>query len=463
MKIQPVILCGGSGTRLWPESRELFPKQFIPILNQDSLFDITLKRLSLIHNCKKPIIVTNEKYNFLVRDVLHKLNIEATIILEPIGRNTAPAIYLASSFSKKSDTLLVLPADHYIGNNKLFIKSLNYVFKMNNINDWITLGITPTSPSTSYGYIKIDEKSSNNKIFKVEKFIEKPKTNLAKKLYKSQHFWNSGIFIGNSNMILKSIRKHAPNLAQKCDLTLNNVKKTKNNEYLFELKLFNKIPAISIDFSIIEKSKNVLCHPISCEWNDIGSWEKFFENIPFKNKPKKVIQVRSKNNFIKTKNRLIATIGINDLIIVDTNDATLIAKKGLEEKMRDITSILTKNNHSELKENLFETRPWGKFETLHASENLKIKKITVKPKSRLSKQFHYFRSEHWFITYGKASIYKDGEIFKLKKGQSIDIPKKSIHYIENTTNEELIFIELQMGTYFGEDDIIRLDDIYGRK
>tara|TARA_Y100000022_G_C13245043_1_gene374336 strand:- start:619 stop:2010 length:1392 start_codon:yes stop_codon:yes gene_type:complete len=460
--IRPIILCGGSGSRLWPESRVKLPKQFIPIKNNKSLFDFTLERIKKLKTLK-PIIITNEKYKYLTEDSLLKNKFDATIILEPIGKNTAPAIYLASKISNKNDQLVIMPSDHYIGKNKLLIEALQYISKQNILNDWVTLGIKPNSPSTSYGYLKLLDKKNKNKLFKVKQFIEKPNINRAKTLYKSKNIlWNSGIFIGYANMITKCIELHEPILAKKCVSALkNSTHLTSKDQYTFCTKMFKDIPSKSIDTAIMEKSKNIYCYQTDCEWSDVGSWERYFECFPAK-KSNKIIQVNSKNNSIKGTNRLIATVGVKDLVIIDNKDATLIAKKGLEERMRDLISILKKNNISEIEENTFENRPWGKFENLFISPNIKIKQITVNPKSRLSKQFHYFRSEHWFVTKGRGYVYKDGNNIILKKGQSVDIPKKCVHYIENKSDKVLTFIEIQMGTYFGEDDIVRLDDIYGR-
>lgn len=464
MKTRPVILCGGSGTRLWPESRENLPKQFIPLIDGNSLFDLTLKRLKLIKNLLTPIIVTNEKYKFLVKDSLQNFELNASIVLEPLGKNTAPAIYIASRLVNESENLLILPSDHYIGKNDVFAMAINNVIKLNQTKNWVIFGVIPEFPSTSYGYIKLNQNSSPEKMFLIKGFVEKPNLNEAKKLVSSNNsLWNSGIFFGNAKMIIESINKHAPSISENCDLILKKFKfPKKQNEFSFDLKLFKKIPSVPIDKAVMEKSKNVYCYPINCEWNDVGSWERYFECFPARNNSKKLVQVKSKNNLIRTEKRLIATIGVKDLIIVDSIDATLIAKKGLEENMRDLISCMSNKNIPEIKENLFENRPWGKFENLFISKNLKIKRITVNPKSRLSKQFHHFRSEHWFITKGKGSVFLDGKVRILKKGNSIDIPKKSVHFIENQTDKLLIFIEIQMGTYFGEDDIIRIDDVYGR-
>ena len=464
--IRPVILCGGSGTRLWPDSREKFPKQFIPIINQKSLFDLTLDRIKKFKNSLKPLIITNEKYRFLVKDALSNQKVDATILLEPKGKNTGPAIYLAAKLLNNNDNLIFLPSDHYIGKDDILINSINKILESRDLvnSNWITFGITPTFPSTSYGYIKLYDKNfTNNKLFKVQKFVEKPKLNDAIKYCDSrEYFWNSGIFIGNAKMIINSIRKHSPLISKNCDnLVKDELSLGKQSEYIFDVKKFNKIPSISIDVSVLQNSKNIYCNPIKCAWNDIGSWDRYFDTFSPKNN-KNIIQIKSKNNSIKSSKRLITTIGVRDLNIVDNDDAILIAKKGLDEDMRLLISALDKKNKIELKENIFENRPWGKFEILYTSKNVKIKKITVNPQSRLSKQLHYYRSEHWLIIQGSALVYKNGKIKNYKKGESVDIPKESVHYIENNTNKFLKFIELQMGTYFGEDDIIRLDDIYGR-
>lgn len=465
LKIRPIILCGGTGTRLWPESRSKLPKQFIPMSEGKTLFDLTLMRLKKIKNTLKPIIVTNEKYKFLVKDALFNQNLDSKIILEPSGRNTAPAIFIASKISNEDETLIIMPSDHYIGKVNIFINKINEILTKKFTSKWVTFGITPNQPSTSYGYIQLKDQNKKNLLYEVKNFIEKPELKKAKKFFQSKnYFWNSGIFIGNAKMIVDSIKQNAPSISKKCDeaIKYSTFCKTKD-EYSFVKKIFEKIPSISIDISVIEKSSNVLCCPINCDWNDVGSWNKYFECFPPKNNSEQLIQIDSKNNFIKTKNKLITTIGVENLIIVDNQDALLIAKRGLEQKMTDLISLLRKNKFKELEDNVFENRPWGKFENIFISNNLKIKTIIINPKARISKQFHNHRSEHWFITKGKASIFKDGKIINLSKGQSIDIPKKCTHYIENQTRTTLEFVEIQMGTYFGEDDIVRVEDIYDRK
>tara|TARA_B100000963_G_C22610747_1_gene664721 strand:- start:181 stop:1578 length:1398 start_codon:yes stop_codon:yes gene_type:complete len=464
MIVRPVILVGGSGTRLWPQSREKFPKQFIPTFKDYSLFDLTIKRVIKIKNSAKPIIVTNSDYQFLVKDSLKKFSINADIILEPIGRNTSAAIYMSAKICDKNDEIVIFPSDHYIQKENTFLNDVNLVLKKKNKSDWVTFGIFPNKPSSAYGYMKIQNINKNKYLKKITKFVEKPSISLAQKFLNSKNYvWNSGIFFGNANQIIKSITEHAPEIAKTAEKAFKSIKHTKNtNVYQFKKQDFEKIPSLPIDISVMEKNHNIYCYPCNFIWSDIGSWDSYLENIANHENGNKIFQLDSYNNIIKSHNRIIATIDISDLIIVDTLDATLIAKKGSTEKVKDLIDILKKNNIREVKENKFENRPWGKFEILLETKGYKVKKITVNPNSRLSKQYHKFRSEHWTITKGKAKVFLDEKIFHLKKGNSIDIPRGSVHYIQNETEKTLEFVEIQMGTYFGEDDIFRLDDIYNR-
>ena len=464
MSIKPIILCGGSGTRLWPESRKKLPKQFINFFGKDNLLDLTLKRISLLKNIKSPIIISNEEYRFHIAKSLEKFSIDGNCIFEPIGRNTTAAIYISSILSNHNDELLFLPSDHLIKNDELFIKTVENTLKYKLENQWAIFGIQPNEPHIGYGYIKINNNSDQNNILKkVLKFTEKPKIDVAKYYIENNFLWNAGIFMGKSRMIINSIKKFAPNIANKCDIAIINGRFEYNNKNVyFNLNDFKKIPSLSIDFSVIEKADNVYCTKCEFDWNDLGNWDsliKYKKNITSN---KKVVQIDSKNNFIKSNKKVIATVGIKNSIIVDTNDAILIAKKTKSEKVKNVVEELSKSKIFEAFENNFEIRPWGKFENLFETKNCKIKQLTIDPKKSLSLQYHNFRSEHWLVIKGKAKVIVDDKEFNLKKGNSIDIPQKSIHRIINETKSELIIIEIQMGTYFGEDDIIRIDDQYGR-
>ncbi len=458
-----VFLCGGSGTRLWPESRESLPKQFIPLIEGISLLELTIKRVLKIISKNKPIFICNKRHGFLVKKLIQKYEFEADIILEPEGKNTCAAIYLAAKHSNQLDNLLILPSDHYILKDKEFCKDMKKIDKQLSPNHWITLGVKPTKASEAYGYIKIIKDTVLGP-YKVLKFIEKPKKDLANKFVSDEsYYWNSGIFFANTEKILSSIKNHAPKIAVKCDLAYENITLTDNSrEINFDSNLFSKIPSESIDYSVMEKEKEIYLYPFHYEWNDVGSWDSLSKIYYEKSSDHKVIQVDSYNNFIRNNDRTIATIGIKDLIIVNSDNATLISKKEHSEKVKLVVEKLLNHKSNVVTEHSFENRPWGKFENLLHDGNCKVKRLIVNPKKRLSLQYHEFRSEHWLIVSGTASIHLNGKDLTLTKGQSVDIPKKSRHFIENKTSEDLIIIETQLGTYFGEDDIIRLDDPYNR-
>lgn len=461
--MRAVILCGGSGSRLWPESRESLPKQFIPIFDKKSLLDLTVERVLKLKCRDKPIFISNKKHGFLVKETLIKYNLDADIILEPEGKNTCAAIYLAAKNCSNSDNLLIMPSDHLIPNNKEFVDNILFIEKKITIDHWITLGIKPTKASDAYGYIKVESNKKNN-LCKVEKFIEKPSIEIASDFINDDnYYWNAGIFIANAKMIINSIKTHASDIALHCDKNFDQIKiNAEKNEFNFPEKLFSKIPSQSIDYAVMEKVSNIYLYPFNVDWSDVGSWDAIAEIYKNKQVHNKVIQVDSYNNFIRSDKRTIATIGVEDLIIVDTDDATLISKKNYSEKVKLVVNRLFEDNLVEAKEHSFEIRPWGKFENLLDNKDCKVKKITVKPKKRLSLQYHNFRSEHWVVVIGIANIYIDNKNFILKPGDSIDIPVKSHHYIENKQDKDLIIIETQLGSYFGEDDIVRLDDPYSR-
>lgn len=465
MALRPIILCGGSGTRLWPMSRKSLPKQFIPLFKDRTLLDLTLDRLDFFKECLKPICVASKNNGFLVKDALLRKKMPGVIIMEPSGRNTAASIYLAAKSSDPEDTLLIMSSDGLIKDYKYFAEIISKTYLNIPQNRWIVCGIKPTYPATKYGYININtnitEKDLN--LFKVYNFVEKPNLSLAKKMVlKNSYFWNAGIFMGNAKMILNSIKVHAPNIAKFCDQVFEAKSLKIKDEINFEKSLFDKIPNVSIDYAVMEKADNISLVPLLCEWDDIGSWDAFAKIDKSKEDSNKILRIDTKNSYIKSENRLIATIGVKDLIIIDNDNATLIAKKGHTENVKKIVETLRKKNLPEGSEHSFELRPWGKFSNLHDSNICKVKKLEIFPKHRLSLQYHNHRSEHWLVVEGRANVYIDGNIKILKSGESIDVPQKSHHYIENLTSKPLIIIETQLGDYFGEDDIVRLDDPYER-
>lgn len=457
-----VILCGGSGSRLWPESRKSLPKQFITLFDEKSLLDLTIERVLKLIKKTKPIFICNQNHGFLVKKTIKRYKLDADIFLEPEGKNTCAAIYLAAKHCSANDNLLIMPSDHLIPNSSKFIDDIKVIENNLTQEQWVTLGIKPKKPSEAYGYIQVVKNDTNN-LRKVLKFTEKPSKKIASQFIKNgDYYWNAGIFIANSKMIIRSINKHAPNIAKHCNIVFDNAINKKTNEIKFSRDLFTKIPSRSIDYAVMEKEKHIYLYPFNCQWSDIGSWDSVAEMFKEKLTNYKIVQVDSKNNFIRSNKRTIATIGVEDLIVIDSDNATLISKKNHTEKVKEIVNELLEKNYSAGKEHTFEYRPWGKFENLLDDKYCKVKRIVVSPRKRLSLQYHNFRSEHWLIVSGTANVFLDGKKLILKTGQSIDIPKKSHHYLENKKNENLIVIETQLGSYFGEDDIIRLDDPYER-
>ena len=330
-----VILCGGSGSRLWPESRESLPKQFIPIFDKKSLLDLTVERILKLNFKTKPIFISNKNHGFLVKETLLKYRLDADILLEPEGKNTCPAIYLAAKHCFSSDNLLIMPSDHLIDNDKNFKNEILFIEKKMTSDHWITLGIKPSKATEAYGYIKVGS-NIRNSFFKVLKFIEKPKKEIAAEFIKDEkYYWNAGIFIANAEMILRSIKKHAPDIALNCDKSFDKIKvNEKKNEFKFSEKLFAQIPSRSIDYAVMEKENNIYLYPFSENWSDVGSWDAIAKIHQNKQTTHKIIQIDSSNNYIKSDKRTIATIGIKDLIIVDSDNATLLSKKNHSEKVK---------------------------------------------------------------------------------------------------------------------------------
>jgi len=410
-------------------------------------------------------MTTNKNYGFMVRQSLAKSNLNSFLLLEPLKRNTAAIIYLAAKFSNEDDTLLIMPSDHFIPDIEYFGKTILQLSNVISNNHWITFGVNPTFPSTAYGYINIQNRVDiKNELSKVKAFIEKPTKNQAIKLINTgEYLWNSGIFMGKASFIIESFKAHAADIVKACDIAFekSNID-FKTYEINFDLDSFKKIPSNSIDYAIMEKDSNILAYPYKGEWNDIGSWDSIALIDNKKTNKENIFELETCNNYIRNDKRLIATIGTKDLIIIDSDNSTLIIQKGQSEKVKDVVNHLSSNKLFNWNEHTFDFRPWGKFEILHDDKNCKVKKLTIDPKKRLSLQYHNRRSEHWLIIDGEAYIYLDKRISILKAGDSIDIPLRSHHFVENQGDLPLIIIETQLGDYFGEDDIIRLDDPHNR-
>ncbi|MDA9801538.1 mannose-1-phosphate guanylyltransferase/mannose-6-phosphate isomerase [Candidatus Pseudothioglobus singularis] len=464
--IIPVILSGGSGSRLWPLSRELYPKQFISLVNKTSLFQDTIKRLP--NELSAPLVICNEEHRFIVAEQLRQINSSNKgIILEPIGKNTAPAIAIAAIDLMKDNedpTLLVLSADHLISNNKEFMNSIINAGKIANEGKIVALGVKPNKPEVGYGYIKA--KNSNNNYSDISSFTEKPNLKTASKFLESDnYFWNSGIFIVKASVYLNELNKYEPEILSACKKSYLNTPKDQDFIRL-DKEEFDKCPNKSIDYAVMEKTKKGVIVPFNGPWSDLGSWSTLW-NSKIKDNNNNVIDGdielnKVHNSYIHSSNRLVAVNDISDLIIIDTQDALLVSSKKNSQDIKSIVEKLKRDNRSESINHRKVLRPWGYFDSIDNGEGFQVKRIVVNPGSKLSLQKHKKRSEHWVIVKGRALITCGEKVFYLDQNQSTFIPKEEIHRLENKEDIPLEIIEIQTGEYLGEDDIIRLEDDYQR-
>ena len=472
--IIPVILCGGTGSRLWPLSRQSYPKQFLSINSEEnkSLLQSTQERIKNINGLKDPILICNEEHRFLVAEQMREINIKPnSILLEPIGRNTAPAIVLAALKAveiEKDPILLVLSSDHFIGNQSQFIKVINEGIQYAERERLVTFGVIPDSPDTGYGYIKSELPLDGSKVYgsNIESFIEKPDLETAKELIKDKRYtWNSGMFIFKANSILKEIKNHAPIILKYCKDALE--------ESVFDLDFqrlkqesFKKCPNISIDIAVMEKTNIGTVLPLEAKWTDIGSWDSVWKISSKDNNNNfikgKVLAKNTTNCYLRSEKRLITTIGIRDLIIIETSDAILVAEKSKAQEVKNVVNLLKQQGISEGQQHKKIYRPWGFYESIIDEERWQVKIINVKPGEKLSLQKHHHRSEHWIVVSGTANVEIDGKQTTLHENQSSYIPIGSKHRLSNPGKIMLKLIEVQSGSYLGEDDIQRFEDNYGR-
>ena len=469
----PVILSGGSGSRLWPLSRASFPKQYLNLheKNDLSLLQNTYLRLEGIKNLKNPIIISNAEQRFIVAEQMRSINIKPnSIILEPFGKNTAPAIALAAlkSIKEKNDPyLLILSSDHKIENEDNFRKVVEEGLVHADKGRIVTFGIVPDRPETGYGYIESNEKLSKDKTAnKIKKFIEKPNLNLAKKFIQDKHYlWNSGIFLFRASVILKELEKYEPQIIKSCTESLQ---KGSYDLDFFRInkETFEKCPNKPIDIAVMERTTLGYVIPLKAGWDDIGSWESVWQNSNKDNEGNslkgKVIIEQTKNCYLRSEERLIVGINLNNLVVVETNDAVLVANKDYTQRVKEIVHYLKKNKYNEGVENKKMYRPWGSFTSIEKGSSWQVKRLEIKPKASISLQMHKHRAEHWIIVDGIAKVEINGESSFLRKNESTYIPMGSKHRLSNPDESTLILIEVQSGNYLGEDDIIRFEDNYGR-
>jgi len=467
--LQPVIIAGGSGTRLWPLSRQLYPKQFLPVVGDETMLQATLERLQGL-DCAPPIIVCNEDHRFIAAEQLRLAGIQHNgIILEPCGRNTAPAICLAALLAKEIDpdaSLLVLPADHHMADPQAFLAAVRTAQEAAASGALITFGITPNHPATGYGYIKSAAPLTGDKPQKISEFIEKPSLERAEALIASgDYLWNSGIFMFRGRAFLKELQTLRPDIYSTC-LQSWQTSAADMDFVRPDSNLFSACPAESIDYAVMEKTANAMVMSMDPQWNDLGSWSSLLDLLP-KNAQGNVeigdtMSIDSCNNYIRGDSKLIATLGISDLVIVDTKDALLVAHKDHVEKVKQLVDQLKTEQRSEYIHHREVYRPWGKYDSMDQGSRFQVKRITVKPEAKLSVQMHHHRAEHWVVVSGTAKVSIDNVERLICENESVYIPIGAVHSLENPGKIPIELIEIQSGAYLGEDDIVRFDDRYGR-
>jgi mannose-1-phosphate guanylyltransferase / mannose-6-phosphate isomerase len=469
VKIIPIILSGGDGTRLWPLSRKQHPKQYLPLVSNNTMLQETILRLNGLDNLSDPIIICNVDHRFLVAEQCQQIDIKNPIILlEPIGRNTAPAIAAAAMHSLKwSDDaiLLVLSADHVIQDINAFHKAINIAAKQAQNGKMATFGIVPTNDNIGYGYIKLARGGIDGAYNAIE-FVEKPDQYTAQAyIDQGDYLWNSGMFVFQANTLIEELTIYSPNIIKSVKKSVDNA--TQDLDFIrLEKQSFETSPNVSIDYALMEKSINVVVVPLDAQWNDIGSWTALYD-IGVKDDQGNVIKgdvttQDTTNTYINANHHMVVTIGVDNLIVVDTVDAILITTQDKALDVQSIVSKLKDRNRDESGLHRKVYRPWGWYDSIEIGMHYQVKRLHVKPGAKLSLQKHHKRAEHWVVVSGIATVINGEQNLVLNEGESTYIPIGIKHSLANESNEPLEVIEVQSGTYLEEDDIVRFEDIYGR-
>ena len=466
----PLILSGGSGSRLWPLSRKLYPKQFLALTGSETLFQQTLGRLA-IEGISKPIVVCNEEHRFIVSEQLAAVGNEAqTILLEPFGRNTAPAVAIAAMHllaAGRDELLLVLPADHVIEDLPVFHSALGVARKAAEQGEMVLFGIPAERPETGYGYIRTGERSGlPGGVLSVEQFVEKPDLATASEFVaQGDYVWNSGMFLFRCSRYLEELQRHDQDIYDTCQLALS---RSKSDLQFIRIdpSAFECCPDNSIDYAVMEKTSRACLVPLNAGWNDVGSWSSIWDvhdkdangNVT---KGDVVIQ-DSKNCMIHGNGKLVSVIGLENIVVVETKDAMMIAHKDKVQGVKQMVNTLNEQGRSETQNHCEVYRPWGSYDSVDMGGRFQVKHISVKPGACLSLQMHHHRAEHWIVVSGTAEVTCDENVFLLCENQSTYIPIASVHRLRNPGKIPLEIIEVQSGSYLGEDDIVRFEDTYGR-
>jgi mannose-1-phosphate guanylyltransferase/mannose-6-phosphate isomerase len=476
--LTPVILSGGAGTRLWPLSRELYPKQLLALTGERTMLQQTALRLSGLA-ATAPVVVCNEAHRFLVAEQLRQLRIEPrAVVLEPFGRNTAPAIALAAHAALKmlsaeqgdDAELLVLPADHVIKDVSAFQEAVRIALPAVQQGKLVTFGIVPSAPETGYGYIQRGEAGSadgSSGVYRISRFVEKPSLDRAQQFLQSgDYLWNSGMFMFRAGRYLQELERFAPQIARVCRNAFENAQSDLDFMRI-DAKTFELCPSDSIDYAVMEKTSDAIVVPLDAGWSDVGSWAALHEaceadahgNVSRGD----VIAEDSQGCYLYSESRLVAAVGLNDHVVVETKDAVLVAPKNRVQDVKKLVSRLKEAGRYEHSLHREVFRPWGSYDSVENGERFQVKRLKVKPGATLSLQMHHHRAEHWIVVSGTARITRGEEVFLLEENQSTYIPIGVKHRIENPGMIPLHIIEVQSGSYLGEDDIVRFDDRYGRK
>ncbi|HED35963.1 MAG TPA: mannose-1-phosphate guanylyltransferase/mannose-6-phosphate isomerase [Gammaproteobacteria bacterium] len=471
--IVPVILSGGSGTRLWPLSRAMRPKQLLSLVSDATMIQETVSRLKGIKDLAEPVVVCNEEHRFMIAEQMREIDVNpSAIILEPFGRNTAPAVAIsaikAMQIADEDVVILVLPADHVIRDAQAFHKAVESGCQAAKNNKLVTFGIIPNAPETGYGYIKAGQPLANNKnICQVERFVEKPDKKTAESyIEQGSYYWNSGMFMFKASEYLNELGVFNPEMLKASKEALE--KGESDLDFIrLNKDIFEKCPSDSIDYAVMEKTGHAVVVPVDIGWNDIGSWTALWE-VGKSDERGNVLHgdtcvIDSDNSYIHSENRLVSVVGVKDHVIVETADAVLVAHKDAAQNVKAIVDELkaTKREEALIPHKVY--RPWGTYECIDCEERFQAKRIMVKPGARLSLQLHHHRAEHWIIVKGTAKVTCGDKEFIMSENESTYIPLGEKHRLENTGKIPLELIEVQTGSYLGEDDIVRFDDVYGRE
>lgn len=465
----PVLLSGGVGSRLWPVSRKSYPKQFLPLAAEQTMLQETLARLPGDMGAAAPIVVCNEDHRFIVAEQLRQQHNEPeAMILEPVSRNTAPAVAVAAICAMKSDAdavLLVLPVDHVIQNAEIFREVVALALPLAEQGRLVTFGVVPTSAETNYGYIRRGEELAAGG-FSIDRFVEKPDAVAAQEYLQSgQYYWNSGMFLLKASAYIQELEKYSPEILDTSRRALEHAEGDLDFERL-DTEIFSACPSDSIDYAVMEKTELGAVLPLDCGWSDIGAWSALWD-VANKDEQGNVLKGdvlldNTKNSYIYSDSRLVATTGIDNLVVVETSDAVLVANRDSVQDVKNLVTLLREQERPEANIHSRVHRPWGFYESLIEGSSFQVKRIVVNPGQKLSLQKHFKRAEHWVVVSGTAEVARGEEIFKLVEGESTYIPVESKHRLANNTVDLLELIEVQLGSYLGEDDIQRFDDNYDR-